>query len=308
MSSYTRRFLVLGTGDRAARLYEAWRQTGPAEWNLLGFIGHSADHRVAPVLGPPARLLELVRANQATDLVLALEDGLPGDCGGQLSRILDAGVKVVPVLSFFGDLTGRVPGAHVGEVREAFLGSGARGKMFLLVKRALDLSVALAGLSVLAVLYLPFALALKRAGSGPLFQFDERVGRYGRRFRKLSLRTEFAGSARASRLGAILRRFRLDKLPVFFNILKGEMSMVGPRAQPPEVAERLQREIPFSGVRMLVRPGITGWTQLRSREDIRCAADPFRRVEYDLFYVHRASISLDLRIAWETCAAFAADF
>ena len=314
--SHPARVLVLGSGARAARLYEAWRQIGPLHWNLVGFVGTPDGRHVAPVLGPPARLAELIRENEVTDLVVALDDGVAEAWAGAILGALDLGVKVRPMISSFEELTGRAAEAHSREAWESLLGARARGGLFPIAKRLIDLCVGLAGIILFGVLLIPIAAAIQLESRGPLFRRDELAGKYGRRFRKIRFRTERVdvhgerqpgslpvGADRSTGVGRRLRRFGLHRLPVFVNLLRGDMSLVGPRAENAEAVERLAREIPCSAGRLLARPGLLGWAQLESRRDIRFGADPMRRVEYDLYYIRHASLRLDLRIILESAAA-----
>ncbi len=311
-----RSFLIAGTGIRAARLQEAWRQAGPLDWDLVGFVGAPDSRRVAPVLGPPARLVEVIREKAVTDLLVALDDGPAEGWTAEILSALASGVRVSPMSSFFERLTGRAWEAHGQETWESFLGSGVHGRFFATAKRLVDLSVGAVGVFFFVLLLPPIAAAIKLESPGPLFLREEFVGRYGRRFWRISFRTERADNAgqgrpglmpvsadRSTRVGRRLRRFGLHRLPVFVNLLRGEMSLVGPRAQSGEAAARLAREMPCSAGRLLARPGLVGWAQLQAGRDIRFGADAMRRLEYDLYYVRRASLGLELRIALESAGA-----
>jgi lipopolysaccharide/colanic/teichoic acid biosynthesis glycosyltransferase len=311
-----RRILIIGTDARAARLKEALHQSTDVGWDVVGFVGAAADSRVGPVLGSSSELLKLVQETQPTDLVLALEETAFCDHAAQILEVVQSGIPVLPMPRVYESLTGRVPVAHIGDVWDSSLNSArtSRGRS-LGLKRVIDVLVAAAGLAPLAVMVLPVALAIKWDSSGPVFHRQERVGRYGRRFQLMSFRTTVTEGARTTapagtptadpttRVGRRLRRYRLDKIPVLLNILKGEMSFIGPHPELPEVAARPVQELPFRDTRLLMKPGVTGWGQIHCRRDIRCADDPVRRLEYDLYYIKRVSLTLDVAIALKTVGA-----
>ncbi len=174
------------------------------------------------------------------------------------------------------------------------------------VKRLLDFVLALLALVVLSPLMLVTAAGVKLSSPGPVFYGQRRVTWNGDEFEMLKFRTMpvdaedgtgpvFArpGDARATRFGAFLRRFSLDELPQLFNVLRGEMSLVGPRPERPEFVARFRREIPGYMLKHLVKGGMTGWAQVN---DLRGDSDLRRRIEYDLFYIENWSVWFDLRI------------
>jgi exopolysaccharide biosynthesis polyprenyl glycosylphosphotransferase len=186
--------------------------------------------------------------------------------------------------------------------------------VFNLVKRFFDVGVSLTGL----VFSLPFAgviaLALKLQDGGPVFYAQTRMGFRGRPFRIFKFRSmtteaekngpQWAskGDVRVTPIGRILRRTRLDELPQFWNILRGEMSFIGPRPERVEFSRDIEREVPFFRLRTLVKPGLTGWAQVNypygaSVEDAR------RKLSYDLYYIKYASVFLDLVIILRTFIA-----
>jgi lipopolysaccharide/colanic/teichoic acid biosynthesis glycosyltransferase len=166
-----------------------------------------------------------------------------------------------------------------------------------------------AALPALAV----FALLVRALDGGPVLYAQQRVGRYGRTFRILKLRTmrkdaepdgprwASGDDPRRTRLGRLLRRTRLDELPQLVNILRGEMSFVGPRPERPEFVAELERTIPFYGWRHLVRPGLSGWAQINYPYGAS-VQDAERKLEYDLYYIRNASFLNDLTILLRTAS------
>ena len=199
------------------------------------------------------------------------------------------------------------------------LGSGAGAlylrffrKRYAEFKRAIDILFALPGLIIAVPIIAVLAVLVKLTSKGPAFYVQERVGRNGHVFKIVKLRTMVADAEartgpvwasandpRETRLGSILRRTHLDELPQLWNVLRGDMSLIGPRPERPVFVEKFKREIPNYTARLAVRPGITGWAQVnhvydQSVEDVR------RKVEFDCEYIRQMGWGIDLRIMWAT--------
>jgi lipopolysaccharide/colanic/teichoic acid biosynthesis glycosyltransferase len=184
--------------------------------------------------------------------------------------------------------------------------------VLLLVKRAID--VVLSGLGLVCALPLVVVLAIlvRMTSKGPAFYRQERVGQHGRVFTLFKIRTmrndAEAGTGavwsqpsdvRVTRLGRFLRSTRLDELPQLWNVLVGDMSLIGPRPERPEVVSQLTRQIPFYGLRHVVMPGLSGWAQV-SYPYGASVEDALEKLQYDLFYVKNLSVGIDLFIMFET--------
>jgi len=181
----------------------------------------------------------------------------------------------------------------------------------LVLKRAVDVAAAVFGMVIAAPVMAVVAAAVKLDSRGPAFYNQKRVGRFGEtfsmyKFRTMRLNAETngpvwavrGGDARVTRLGALLRRTHLDELPQLFNVLKGDMSLVGPRPERPCFVNQLDREIPRYDERLLVKPGMTGLAQVHYRYD-QTVADVKKKLRFDLLYVKRMCLMLDARIlAW----------
>jgi lipopolysaccharide/colanic/teichoic acid biosynthesis glycosyltransferase len=175
-----------------------------------------------------------------------------------------------------------------------------------MTRRAIDIMLSLLGLALAAPLLALAALAIRLESAGPVIYRQRRVGRDGRPFDMLKLRTMVHGAERLgaglkvnegdpriTRVGALLRRASLDELPNLVNVLRGEMSLIGPR---PTIPEQVDQYTPRQRGRLLVRPGITGWAQVNGRASLAWS----ERIELDLYYIEHRSLRLDLRIAWRT--------
>ena len=223
-----------------------------------------------------------------------------------------AGVKVEEATSWLEKITGRI---EVEQLYPSWLifAEGFRfSGFFRLVRRALSFLVALAGL-VIALPLLPFIwLAVSLSSPGPALYRQQRVGRGGSvfycyKFRTMRQDAEADTGAtwatdddpRITRVGKFLRTSRLDEIPQLWCVLKGDMHFVGPRPERPEFVEWLSKEIPYYGVRHMVRPGVTGWAQVQYKYG-NTLDDAREKLQYDLFYIKNASIGLDLLILFQT--------
>jgi exopolysaccharide biosynthesis polyprenyl glycosylphosphotransferase len=249
-----------------------------------------------------------VRANGVAEVILAITHDVDGELLQTLVDCQEQGVAITPMTTLYEELTGRVPVEHIGEnwYIALPLNHAATGGFYPLLKRGMDIAVATGGLLLFAVL-LPFiVLALYLDSPGPIFYTQERVGKGGRIYRVLKLRTmvpqaERDGQAvwarendpRVTRLGRVLRWMHLDELPQFVNILKGEMSIVGPRPERPEFVAELEKQIPFYRARHAVKPGMAGWA-LINYGYASSLEDALVRLQYDLYYIKHQSIWLDL--------------
>jgi exopolysaccharide biosynthesis polyprenyl glycosylphosphotransferase len=182
----------------------------------------------------------------------------------------------------------------------------------MLIKRMIDLAFGLVGIVLFSPIIAAAAIAIRLDSKGPILYRQERVGVTGKvfnlvKFRSMQVGAEDVGGAqwsqdgdpRITRLGRLLRKYRLDELPQFLNVIRGEMSFVGPRPERPYFVEQLREQIPFYDERHSVRPGITGWAQVEYTYGAS-AEDAFRKLEYDLFYLKSLSILFDIAIVFRT--------
>jgi exopolysaccharide biosynthesis polyprenyl glycosylphosphotransferase len=187
-------------------------------------------------------------------------------------------------------------------------------RMQLGAKRLLDLSLVSTSLPFLMLILPMVALAIRLDSSGPIFYCQTRCGRAGKpfsilKFRTMSVNAEKEGKAlwatqgdlRITRVGRFLRKTRLDELPQLFNVLQGEMSLIGPRPERPEFVEMLQEAIPFYRARLMVKPGITGWAQIHYDYG-NSVEDALIKLQYDLYYLRYWSLWLDIYIIFQTVA------
>jgi sugar transferase (PEP-CTERM system associated) len=312
---FKRRVLVLGAGPRALRIRKLGEEAGAA----FTVVGHVAMNDCTSVI-PTAinrehidNLPEHVTLLNASEVVLALEErrkALPLD---DLIRVKTTGVHVNELSSFLERETGRV---DLDTVNPSWLifsdgfSSGRRISGF--AKRLFDIAASLLLLSFAAPIILITAIAVKLESKGPAFFVQTRVGRYNLPFKLFKLRSmredaEVGGKAvwaqendpRITRVGKFIRNTRVDELPQAWNVLKGDMSFVGPRPERPTFVEDLEKDLKYYAERHMVKPGITGWAQINypygaSLEDAR------HKLEYDLYYAKNYTPFLDILILLQT--------
>ena len=311
------RVLVLGTGTRAARVMSLVRNPDSRRrLHIVGFLPlsgthHFVDHSlVLPDQGPLAEIVERYRVDE---IVIAVRERRGG--GLPVHELLDCklkGIRVIELSTFFERERGQVQldslNASWMVLSEGFRQGLARDA----VKRTFDLTVS----AVILIVTLPVmcltALAIVLESGFPVLYRQERVGQGGRvftiyKFRSMSQNAEAdgqprwaqAGDARITRVGRIIRKTRIDELPQLINVFKGEMSFVGPRPERPFFVNQLLEQIPYYGVRHSIKPGITGWAQVRYPYGASLE-DAIEKLQYDLFYVKNHSFFLDLMILFET--------
>jgi len=229
-----------------------------------------------------------------------------------LYKYLDKRINFFNLSDFYEHSTGKIP---LGAINQAwFLENLTEGtkKPYELARRVLDIIFS-SILGAITLFFLPLLAALiKTTSTGPIFYRQKRVGQYGKLFEIIKLRTmkkdaeKQSGAVwaqqddpRVTKLGKFLRKTRLDELPQLWNILRGEMSFVGPRAERPEFHENLKKNIPFYEERYLIRPGLSGWAQVQYRYGASMK-DAEEKLQYDLFYIKNRSIALDISIILKT--------
>jgi Undecaprenyl-phosphate glucose phosphotransferase len=299
--------LVVGGGELAAGVVQRVRSRPDTGIQILGLVGDEKQAAAgAQPLGGFADLRAVLDAHQVDHVILALAHEEYGRLGGLLEAIGDEPVTihVVPDLGRFTSLRGGVEefeGLPFVHLRESPLYGWNQ-----LAKRVFDVAFSLAVLVLLSPILAALAAAVKLTSRGPVLYGQERMGLDGQRFRMLKLRTmrvdaedtsgpvwASAGDDRRTPIGAFLRRFSLDELPQFVNVLRGEMSVVGPRPERPVFVERFRQTVPGYMLRHKVKSGVTGWAQVHG---LRGNTSLEKRIGYDIEYIERWSFWLDLRI------------
>ncbi len=312
------RILIVGSGETAVEVAREVLERRDAGYRIVGFVDNRPEllgqSLVNPrVIGLTSEMAEVVRREGVNRIVVAM-----GERRGQfpVSQLLDLSlsgeVAIEESSSFYERLTGRVSLDMMRPSWLIFSGRGRQARLSGVLRALLHRGVALIG----AVVSLPVALVtaalIKLESPGPVLYRQERVGKNGRAFTIMkfrSMRTDAekdgpvwaqkGGDARVTRVGRVIRKIRVDEIPQFWNILKGEMNFVGPRPERPHFVRQLAEEIPFYEQRHLIPPGLTGWAQIKypygaSIEDAR------QKLQYDLYYIKNQSLVLDAVILFET--------
>ncbi len=311
------RVLLLGAGPLAKELSRALIQDHAASYEVVGCLDRSGERcgesfGGTRIIGTFGQLFEAVERHRVGLLVVCLEDrraALP------VQTLLDCkalGLSICDGHDLHEDLSGRFA-IDLLKPSTLIFSDGFRRRVFAMsVKRAVDLLVSFVGLAAMAPLMAFVGMLIKLDTPGPVFYRQTRVGMRGMPYRILKFRSmrqdaESHGAAlwaaaddpRISRVGRWLRKWRIDEIPQLINVLKGEMSLVGPRPERPVFVQDLRQTIPYYDLRHTVRPGITGWAQVRFRY-AASAQDAHVKLQYDLYYVKNLSFLLDLRVLTET--------
>jgi sugar transferase (PEP-CTERM system associated) len=259
-----------------------------------------------------AHLMDVVKKQKVHRVIVAVPDRRGTTPMKELLELRMQGVKIEEAASWLEKISGKIEVENLYPSWLVFNEGFRRSAVFVLVRRVLSIIISLIGL-LLALPLLPFvALAVRLDSEGPVFYTQTRVGKRGRLFKVVKFRTmrqdaESSSGAqwaadndpRITRVGRFLRMSRLDEIPQLWCVLKGDMAFVGPRPERPEFIEGLSKEIPYYGVRHMVRPGVTGWAQIKYKYG-STIEDAREKLQYDLYYIKHASIGLDLLIMFQT--------
>ena len=314
---FLKRALVLcDHPDRAADLLRLLKDNPASLYSVAGLaicgaVPAAAYVDAPPVLGNADDLVRLVAAQDVSSLLLSVSPMRSHELLSRLRPLRYAGVEIMDYVSLSEELAQEIPLAHINDEWLMTVALNSSVLQIRKIKRATDLVVAAIGLVLGAPLLLLSALLIKLTSPGPVVYRQTRVGMGGNPYVLYKLRSmrtdaEAAGAvwackqdARVTRVGYYLRKWRLDEIPQLFNVLKGEMSLVGPRPERPEFTEKLAAFIPFYDERHLVQPGLTGWAQVRYpyAASFEAAA---RKLQFDLYYVKNMSFLLDVSILLRT--------
>ena len=304
------RVYVLGTGDRAFRVVQGLRQNPDLGVEVSSWTGkmEGAETREAVA----AHLLEAVKTYKIRHVIVAMPDRRGKMPFNELLVLRMNGVKIEEAATWLEKMSGKI---EVETLYPSWLvfGDGFRRSLpFSIMRRALSVAISLVGLVLSIPLLVLIPIAIRLDSEGPIFYTQTRVGKGGRAFKVVKYRTmrqgaEAANGAqwavdndpRVTRVGKVLRTLRLDEIPQMWCVLKGDMAFVGPRPERPEFIKMLEQEIPYYGVRHMVRPGLTGWAQVKYKYG-STIDDAREKLQYDLFYIKNASVGLDLLILFQT--------
>jgi sugar transferase (PEP-CTERM system associated) len=313
------RLLLVGTSAAAVALAkELFDRRHELGVEIVGFIDPDPARLGAPLINPGVvgtveDIPSIVRARGVDRVVVSLADArgkLPMD---KLLEMKLDGVTFDHLASVYEDYTGKIAVENLRPSWLIFSDGFKKSRVLSAAKRASDIMIAVVGLILAAPIGLIVALAVKLTSRGPVLYHQARVGQHGRVFTVHKIRSmredaeaatgpvwaSKSGDPRVTPIGRLLRRSRLDELPQLWNVLIGDMSFVGPRPERPEFVAELTKEIPFYGQRHILRPGLTGWAQVRYTYGAS-TEDALQKLQYDLFYIKNLSLALDFFIMVET--------
>lgn len=317
LDALKRRLLVLGTGSRAAKVEGLMKAgVGDKRLHIVGYLPLQGTHHYVEhtrVLPDNGSILGIVDKYNIDEIVIAVRDRRSG--GLPISELLECklrGISVIELSTFFEREVGQLQLESLN-ASWMILSEGFRqGLVRDTVKRVFDLVVS----GVLLVIALPVmlftALAISLESAGSILYRQERVGQHGDvftifKFRSMCVDAEADGTpqwadandSRVTKVGRFIRKLRIDELPQLFNVFMGEMSLVGPRPERAYFVEKLAQEIPYFVCRHSVKPGITGWAQVRYQYGAS-VEDSIEKLQYDLYYVKNHSLFLDLMVIFQT--------
>src|SRR5215469_2812514 len=316
MKKDQKRVLVLGTAEAGITLVRELLVRPELNVKVVGFLDEKGENigksLVNPsIIGSVNHVSDIVKENAVSQVILSLNERRGCTPVEQLLHLKFSGVQVADVHSVYEKVTGKILLTNL-EPSWLFLSTGFRKSRFLLAaKRCTDIVISLLGIILGLPLMGVIAFAIWLETGFPILFRQERVGLGQRPFTILKFRSMFqdaeaggpswaqSNDPRITRVGRLLRKFRLDELPQLFNVLRGEMSLVGPRPEQTKLCKMLEQMIPMYWRRHSIRPGITGWAQVKYQYASNIE-DAKRQLEYELYYIKNLSLMLDLAIILAT--------
>jgi len=306
--------LLLGTGKIADKISREIEDKKDAGYKIAAFVGEEQPQynpHNAPLISPETFLASPCRQDQVDRIVVALDDRRGNMPIQQLLRYKIRGIDIDDGITFYEAITGKILVENVNPAWLIFSKGFKISRLCYLFKRTKDILLAVFGLTISLPITIITAILIKIESPGPVFYTQERVGERGDIFKVIKFRSmrqdaekdgavwAMKNDTRVTRVGEFIRKVRIDEIPQMWNVLKGEMSFVGPRPERPIFVEQLTATIPYYSLRHSVKPGITGWAQVcypygASEEDA------LRKLEYDLYYIKNQSIFIDMLVIFRT--------
>lgn len=308
--------VIIGINEKGGKIYEDIKSHRALGIDVKGFVaingGSEIEFSGIPVLGSHRDLINIIKQNDISEVVIALERHdedllikLISDCEN-----VNVGLKIVPDL--YEILSGQARTAQLYGFPLIDIHPVIMPEWEKSLKRVVDIVISFLILIVTSPIILLAAIAIKINSPGPVFYMQERCGLNGKPFRIIKFRSMYVDAEkhtgpvwsvkndpRVTAVGGFLRKIRVDELPQMINVLKGEMSLIGPRPERPFFVEKLSEEIPYYKRRLRVKPGVTGWAQVKHKYD-ESVEDVKMKLKYDLFYIENMSIRMDMKILLRT--------
>jgi exopolysaccharide biosynthesis polyprenyl glycosylphosphotransferase len=316
---FMRRMLLVGAGNTGKIMLQIINHMRPRPYIMVGIIDDDPKKigkliEGFEVFGGCDKLLQAICDHQITDLIVAISGQMQG---GMFQALLDAqevGTEIIRMPVAYEELLHRVPIRYLEAewILRSFVDKARSETFSEMLKRGLDILGGFVGMLLLLILFPFVAIAILVESGRPILYKQIRMGRGGQlyniyKFRTMRQDAEADGQPqwaeendrRATKVGLLLRKTHIDEIPQFYNVLHGEMSLVGPRAERPELVEWFQKHVPFYRARLLVRPGMTGWAQV-NQQYASTIDETIEKLEYDLYYIMHRNFLMDLRIIVQT--------
>ncbi len=313
--AFKRRVIVLGAGKRASSLAQLRRRVDHRGFTIVGFVHMRGEHDAVDkdqIIDGGSTLMETAIRHEADEIVVAMDDRRRGFPVHELLDCKMSGIEVVDLLTFFERETGKIRLDCLHPSWMIFSDGFGQSTIQDYVKRAFDIVASSLLLLFTCPLMVSAAVAIFVEDRGPIFFKQTRVGHGGRefqviKFRSMRIDAERDGKAqwaqkndsRVTRTGNFIRKVRIDELPQIFNVFRGEMSFVGPRPERPQFVQQLSQSIEYYTERHRVKPGITGWAQIRYPYGAS-EKDALEKLQYDLYYAKNHNLFLDMTILLHT--------
>lgn len=316
---FKRRVIILGAGHAGRLILSELLKQPVKTMEVIGFVDDNPDllHTEVDgyeVLGNRNDLLNLVAEQLATDIVCAISNNFQPGLVQILIKLEEDGYEISTMSQIYEEITGKIPAQMMDSewLIKNFYSEAHLSASFAMSKRLIDIIVGLIGTVGYLLLSPMIALAIFIESGTPIFIKQNRIGLNGRPYQMVKFRTMAmngqpngkiqptqVNDTRITKIGKLLRKSHLDELPQFFIILKGQMAVVGPRAEIDVLVKKFEQEVPFYRARFLAKPGLTGWAQIH-QDYAATTEETLEKLQYDLFYIKHRSLILDLQILVRT--------
>ena len=308
--------IFIGFNEQVKELINTFKTNPHLGYKIYAIIYHKPIEAAGiPVITDISRIKELIQKQKISTIVLAKDPHQSSQLRAALFSCLPLKINIINLPNFYEAITGKVPIEAISEMW--FLENLSEGNKawFNFIKRVYDFILALFLFVITCPAWPIIMLVIKLESKGPAFYLKEgsiRMGKNNKIFKVIKFRTmrekdndrrmTEANDSRVTKFGLFLRKTRIDELPQVINVIKGELSFVGPRPERPEFIKELEKTIPFYHERLLVKPGLSGWDQVSGEYHSPSRADTLKKLQYDLFYIKNRSLYLDLSIILKTIA------
>lgn len=316
---FMRRVLIVGAGRSGETLANIVKDFSPPPFILAGFIDDDQDKigtaiQGYRVLGSNKDLLSIAESENISDLIFSISRQMGPEMFQTLLKAEELGIEITTMPISYEELLGRVPIRLLQSdwIIRSFVDHAHMSSFYEAMKRLMDVIGSIIGIFFFVIILPIVSLSILIDSGWPIFYTQYRLGKNARLYKIIKFRTMYKDAEkdgsirpaeendeRVTRIGKFLRRSRIDESPQFINIILGEMSLVGPRAERPELAERLQTKVPFYRARLLVKPGLSGWAQVNFGY-ASSVDDTTIKLEYDLYYIKHRNLVLDFTILFRT--------